>query len=57
MIRVVDLMGRTVLVKNINVAAESSLVQDIDVKSLTSGIYLLSVESTNSKQTVKLLKQ
>lgn len=57
MIRVIDLMGRTVIAKNINAAAESTLVQDINVKELTSGVYLLSVESTHGKQTVKLIKQ
>lgn len=57
MIRIVDLMGRTVYTNVINVASESNLIQEVNVSNLTSGVYMLSVESSYGKQTVKLLKQ
>jgi hypothetical protein len=56
-VRVMNISGQVVFTSNVNVAANSSILHTMDMSALSQGIYFVSVESTNSTEVFKLVKQ
>ena len=56
-IRVMNVTGQVVYNSNVNVASNTSLIHTLDLSALNAGMYFISVESKNSKETLKVVKQ
>ena len=51
---VIDLNGKTILTKNINLQT-GDLVQELNISTLSNGSYLLKVSTNNSTDTKKFI--
>ena len=57
LIRVMNITGQIVFSSSINIASNTSLKHILDLSILNAGMYFISVESKNSKETLKVIKQ
>lgn len=55
-IRIFDITGRVVSSSNLNAAANSNILTDISIEQLPTGVYTVSVESSNHRQVSKFVK-
>ena len=55
-IRVVNFLGQQVYSQTMNVASSSKFMQTVDMSNFSNGVYFLTIETTSSKETVKLVK-
>jgi len=56
-IRVMNITGQIVFSSSVNIASNTSLKHILDLSMLNAGMYFISVESKNSKETLKVIKQ
>jgi len=56
-VRVFNFLGQEVYSNRLNVASSATTSQLVDLANLQSGVYFLTVETTTSKETVKLIKK
>lgn len=56
-IRVTNLLGQQVFASQVNVASSSNVTEVLNLQSVESGVYILTVETTTSKETLKLIKK
>ena len=56
-IKVVNYLGQQVFVQTINVASSSQVLQELNLGNLTSGVYFLTIETNNSRETLKIVKK
>lgn len=54
---VMNNLGQVVMTKRLNVTSSSEIIETLNLESLRRGIYLLNVETQNSVETIKLVKQ
>ena len=55
-IRVVNFLGQQVYSQTMNVASSSKFMQTVDMSNFSNGVYFLTIETTSTKETVKLIK-
>ena len=55
-IRVVNFLGQQVYSQTMNVASSSKVLQTVDMSNFSNGVYFLTIETTSTKETVKLVK-
>jgi len=56
-VRVFNFLGQEVYSNKLNVASSATTSQLVDLANLQQGVYFLTVETTTSKETVKLIKK
>ena len=56
LIRVMNVTGQIVYTSNVNVSPNTSMKHNLDLSILSTGMYFISVESNNGKETFKVVK-
>ncbi|MFN4122075.1 MAG: T9SS type A sorting domain-containing protein [Flavobacteriales bacterium] len=55
-IRIDDVVGRTVVFENINAGANANVLREVNLAGVPSGIYMVTVETKEAKMTQKIVK-
>jgi hypothetical protein len=54
---VMNNLGQIVMAKRVNVTPSSETIETLNLETLRRGIYLLNVETQNTVETIKIVKQ
>jgi hypothetical protein len=55
-IRVVDVVGRTIVSETVNAGRNAEILREVNLTEVPAGIYMVSVETNGSKMTKKIVK-